>query len=312
MTSIIVPVNDSIVTSTADNDSISLSGGNHVIVYASGSGNDTIVGFNSTDTLRITDSPYASTKNGNDVLIYVSDAWIKLSDAASVTPINIEGEENTKLIILTDGDDTYYNRLDGATIMALGGNDSVQNDSIASNVSISGAGDNDTLINYASNVTIDGGAGDDVVSLSGGSNASVNTSQGNDTIQLAASSYQLTVEGFGVGDEIRLASTPSQLTANSYQLIASEVSISGIDSIATSANAWSIGSNDITYRLANTAGASLSGNTITYATAGSEDLFTVHGLNSTVGVNVSGSNVILTSDALNPLVPSSQFLVPTK
>ena len=164
--------------------------------------------------------------------------------------------------------------------------------------SFTGTSGNDTVSVNGSNISIDCAAGNDSIGLNG--NATVNVSSGDDTIELTASSYQLTVEGFNSGDVIHLASAPNQLTANSYQLIAGNVSISGINSIASVSNSWEVESNRITYARDKYAGAVLSGRTITYdTTSGSEDLFTVTGLNSTVGVSVDGSNVVLTSEALS-------------
>lgn len=72
--------------------------------------------------------------------------------------------KNSKFITLTEGDDTFSNVAvedddssdkpvgSGATIEALGGNDSVVN--AYADVSISGGDDNDRIVNSAATVTL--------------------------------------------------------------------------------------------------------------------------------------------------------------
>ena len=113
----------------AGDDSISL---NHdskynVILYNEGDGNDTVKGFNADDTLKISGSSYSTIKSGNNIIVTVGTSSIILKGAASLSAVNIDGEEvvNTFLTTLTEGDDEYSNKLDGAIILALGGKDSI-------------------------------------------------------------------------------------------------------------------------------------------------------------------------------------------
>lgn len=53
----------------------------NVIQYASGDGNDTITGFNSTDTLHITKGSYKTKVSGNDVIVTVGKGKITLKNA---------------------------------------------------------------------------------------------------------------------------------------------------------------------------------------------------------------------------------------
>ena len=68
---------------------------------------------------------------------------------------------NPNLLALTEGDDTYSNSLEGATIQGLGGDDTIYNS--GAGVSIDSGEGNDSIANYKSNVTIGGGAGDDSI-----------------------------------------------------------------------------------------------------------------------------------------------------
>ena len=81
--------------------------------------------------------------------------------------------DNSLMIIGTEGDDSLTNSLDGATIQALGGNDTIYND--GANTSISGGSGNDKISN--------GGWFDENGKYhSGGSNVTISGDDGNDKI----------------------------------------------------------------------------------------------------------------------------------
>ena len=152
-------------------DYISLVGGNNKIFYNNGDGNDTICGVTSRDTINIFGATYTRSTISNDVLLTVGNGSIRLEDARGVN-LNVVNNTtdstpaDTKLITLTEGDDFYSNSLEGATIQAQGGNDTIQND--------------------ADNVSIAGGKGNDSISLSSGASNNVivyNAGDGNDTIE---------------------------------------------------------------------------------------------------------------------------------
>ena len=63
-------------------DIINFEGDNHILQYASGDGNDIVLGFNSKDTLHITKGSYKTKVSGNDVIVTVGDGVITLKGAA--------------------------------------------------------------------------------------------------------------------------------------------------------------------------------------------------------------------------------------
>lgn len=75
----------------ADDDRISLIGGseNNIIQYNAGDGNDTVWGFNETDTLSISGKSYSTLKSGKDVIVKIGSGRITLKDAASLETVNI-------------------------------------------------------------------------------------------------------------------------------------------------------------------------------------------------------------------------------
>ena len=90
--------NDSIVSNSRGiiidggmgDDKIELSGVEQVVRYRDGDGKDTIVGYQSTDTIHIVDgTEYTTQKSGNDVIINVSDGGLVLKNVKGQT-INID------------------------------------------------------------------------------------------------------------------------------------------------------------------------------------------------------------------------------
>ena len=127
------------------NDSINLAAQEVLIQYASGDGNDTISGFNATDTLSITGDEYTPATVGNNIVVAVGDGSINLAGAANLASVNIDGTRS-KVFILTEGDDTFENTIEAATIAALGGKDFIDNH--GDNVSINGGAGDDSIDNY--------------------------------------------------------------------------------------------------------------------------------------------------------------------
>ena len=134
------------------NDSIFLNSSDdgNIIEYVSGDGNDLIHGFNNTSTLSIVGGTWTSQESGEDIIVKVGEGNITLVGAASLSSVNISGEEaqsvepvNPLLITLTENADKYSNSLEGATILALSGDDSIFNN--AQNVSINGGAGLDTI-----------------------------------------------------------------------------------------------------------------------------------------------------------------------
>lgn len=177
------------INAGAGDDSISIHSGadNNLILYNPDDGNDYIVGFNETSTLRIGDGTetYSSIKSGDNILVMVDKNKITLKGAASLSVVNIEGEQtpvvvNLLDIIGTNADDNIDNSLDGATIQALGGNDTIYNTSHYTTIN---AGDgNDKISNTGSNTSIFGSDGDDRIENNQGQNVTINGGTGNDYI----------------------------------------------------------------------------------------------------------------------------------
>ncbi len=168
------------------------------------------------------------------------------------------------------------------------------------NKKFTGTANADTITNSGSQVTIDGAAGNDSISNNAASNVTINTAQGDDTIKLGAAVQSFKAEGFSAGDVIELATSATKLETISGGIKAGNVSISGVSNIATVNNYWSTSTNSIAYNQSTIAGAKLDSTKITYdATSGTENLFTISGIKSTVGVSLSGKEVILSKAALN-------------
>ncbi|MBE8949928.1 MAG: hypothetical protein SR3Q1_04935 [Quinella sp. 3Q1] len=190
------------------NDYIYNKGNKVLFQYASGDGNDTIVGFNGTSTLSIAGSKYSTKKSGDNVIVTVDKGKITLQGAASVSSVNIELD---KILTVTDKTkspvtvDATTKVIDASartkavkmtgnglanTIIGGKGNDSLYgragNDSIvgnAGNDKLYGSNGNDTLVGGAGKDTLWGDAGND--SLYGGDGADTfiyKPGEGTDTI----------------------------------------------------------------------------------------------------------------------------------
>ena len=110
----------------AGDDSIYNYGGASVL-FTYSDGSDTISGFNETSTLQIGGGTYSTVANGDDLIVTVGDGSILLNGAATFASVNIAGVyKNPLSIVGTEGADSISNTLDGATIQALGGNDSIK------------------------------------------------------------------------------------------------------------------------------------------------------------------------------------------
>ena len=126
--------------------------------------------------------------SGDDLILTVGDGSITLVGAAGLEELNIDGTWS-KLVTLTAGNDTYNNSVEGATINALGGDDTVinVNDPIYSsesgyNVSINMGAGNDSVYNYEGDyATITTGAGNDTVHNRSWY-TTINTGAGDDSI----------------------------------------------------------------------------------------------------------------------------------
>ena len=179
----------------------------NIITYADGDGHDTIYGLYESDTLKIACDSYSTAKSGNDVLVTVGKGSILLVGAASLSAVKIKKTKKTasKLITLTEGNDTYNNSVKGATIQAFGGKDEIWNDGL--NISINGDAGNDEIWNGTSGggdkSTINGGTGNDLI-INGGSNVLINAGSGSDSIEnWRKRGFNVTINGGAGNDLIR-------------------------------------------------------------------------------------------------------------
>ena len=142
-----------------------------MIRYASGDGNDTIRGFNESDTLTITGGSYTTQTSGNDVIVKVGSGNILLQDAKGKS-LNINKTGTNKFITLNEDNYTFLNKINGATLNGGAGNDRIWNAAENENVTINGSAGNDEIYNDGAKTSIIGGTGND----------SINSGLGNDSI----------------------------------------------------------------------------------------------------------------------------------
>ncbi|MBR6888625.1 MAG: hypothetical protein IKN16_09305 [Selenomonadaceae bacterium] len=166
----------------------------NVIKYKTGDGNDTINGYNETDTLKISGDYSTQTSGFSDVLINVGSGSILLK-YASGKKININktsetvGKLNEEII-------TYTLPSDLGTAQHL----------------ISGTSGDDKLYNTESNAIIAGGAGNDLIYIGRSGGNTISGGVGNDTIKLGSSNiteYKTGdgndfIEGFGETSSLQI------------------------------------------------------------------------------------------------------------
>ena len=81
------------ITGGKGNDSITNSGDNVSFKYTSGDGNDVIYGFKANSTLSIGGDSCSIKKSGDDIIVTVGKGKISLIGAASLSAVNIVGDE---------------------------------------------------------------------------------------------------------------------------------------------------------------------------------------------------------------------------
>ena len=156
--------------------------GDHLYLYADGDGNDVIYNFNheSNDTLRITSGTAETVTVGSDIVVRVGEGSILLKGNAAQTINNdtagviLTGTEygdfmnnnvngrNVSIVGLA-GDDSIYNYASNVTISCDDGNDYVYNEEEADNVLIDGGGGNDDIYNWGAYSTVYAGDGNDTI-----------------------------------------------------------------------------------------------------------------------------------------------------
>ena len=201
-----VPTNAVVINTGSGNDTIYSEGTNHtinggagddlislgayapnnVIQYKAGDGNDKILGFKSFDSVSklqiISGTIDEIVSDGHDIFLTIGEGTITLTYNRRLCEQLID--ENGNLISSikafngTDGNDSFINDFNNATINTFSGNDYISN--------------------HGSNVTITGGEGDDFIYLSSDSK--------NELVQYNAGDGFDTIEGFNDSSTLQILS----------------------------------------------------------------------------------------------------------
>ena len=169
------------INSGKGNDTISLDVNSYqnVIVYNSEGGNDTIIGYNPSDTINLIGTTVTSTvASDNDLILYTSTGSLTFKDIQSVN-VNgtIYGDYST---IGSSSDDSLTNYNSKVTISGYDGNDSITNG--GSNVLIDTGDGNNKVSNYGTLVTVKTGNGNNTI-YNGGYASNIMGDSGNDSVQ---------------------------------------------------------------------------------------------------------------------------------
>ena len=181
--------NDSIINTGAnvtilggiDNDLITLNGSRQVLIYSSGDGNDSVAGFDESDTIQLTSGSISGLSvDGSDVILNVGTGSIRLTNVAGrkLTVKDASGNVTTKYYSPTAIDNGNWN-----TLVAAGEyNDTITNS--GSEVTINADAGDDSINSSGESVSIDAGAGDDTIELTGKGSSTINykSGDGNDVI----------------------------------------------------------------------------------------------------------------------------------
>jgi len=169
-------------------------GYNALVKYSSGDGSDYISGFSSSSTLSISGAGYTTAKSGSDIIVTVDEGKITLAGAARArrlniikdikeNPLIIENTDSNTLLAGTSLDDNITNSGSYVTISALGGSDSIINDT-----------------GYFSSIA--GGDGNDLISVASGSQVTINADKADDTINLSDSDETFIEYNAGDGNDV--------------------------------------------------------------------------------------------------------------
>ena len=187
------------ITGGTGNDRISLNSSvqYNVIQYASGDGKDTVYGFGSTDTIRITDSAnYKTLKSGSDYVVSIGSGSVRLKNVSSAKisgghlvstgGVTIDNSDSHTLVSGTAYADSIYNdaSADYSTINGNSGNDTISCADLDYG-SVNGGAGKDSIRGYFYHSTISGGKGNDtIIDYGGYSNVfQFSSDGGNDLIQ---------------------------------------------------------------------------------------------------------------------------------
>lgn len=169
----------------------------NVIEYAVGDGNDTIIGFNPSDTLSLTGGTITgSVISGDDLILKIGTGSITFKNTGSV---NVNGKIfNPSAKTGTSGHDFLTNFDDNTTINALGGSDKIANS--GDNVLINTGEGNNSVGNYGDKATIVTGNGNNTILSGTYMHANIIAGTGNDSIHTGWASS--TIDAGGGNDTI--------------------------------------------------------------------------------------------------------------
>ena len=233
--------NDTIVNSAssvsiyggAGNDSIKSTGGSKVTLHG-GLGNDTLTGsskadvfqfrydggtdvitnFGSNDTLHIASGAYDTCYvNGNDLIVAATSgsttATVRLKGLANA---QIKLKVGTAAVQSICASTNISNDTRGTVVSGTPNRDFIFNN--ANRVTVQALASNDTVINYGSTVSVDGGPGNDVLQNTRGTRVTLNGGTGNDSLvgspmaeifQFRADGGNDTFSSFATNDTIHIA-----------------------------------------------------------------------------------------------------------
>lgn len=151
------------ISAGAGDDYIENNGGKYIHCnFSKTSGNDTLVGLNTDDTIQITKGTYSASQSGNDVIVKVGNSALTLTNAADKTFYVITSANKTETVSFdpitqTVTDDDEANQTIGAGVTIF--NASARTTAIK----ITGNALANTVLGGSKNDTIYGNDGDDLI-----------------------------------------------------------------------------------------------------------------------------------------------------
>ncbi|MBR4904975.1 MAG: hypothetical protein IKZ53_09925 [Selenomonadaceae bacterium] len=195
-------------------DSIRNEGDNILFQYKAGDGNDLIFDFNSTSTLSISGDSYSTQMSGEDIIVTVGEGKITLGGAASLSKLNIVGDNSSggepqdfEIVSGTDGNDNLNGSGSDTAVDGKAGDDNIT--FVGDHNSISGGEGNDYINVSGDNNTIGGDDGNDEIRFDSGNNNLIDGGADNDYIEVSGDNN--TIGGDDGNDEIRFDSGNNNL-----------------------------------------------------------------------------------------------------
>ena len=310
------------------NDSISMSNyyatSSHFIQYTLGDGNDTVWGFQANSTLNISGSGYSTEKSGNDIIVNVGEGFVLLKNVASLSAVNIVGEEIPSEPVWTlKGTKATYGIPNQDPIITVRGVQSLDGISLeGTTVTISTSALNGTDVKISEGYTL--ALAEDVVApvkteAGWTYNNNVATYKGESTtagysvsdgqIVYTAASEGKTFTVSGVESAEGLTLNGNTITIAASALGTQNVTVSDFryilelaSDVSAPANipaGWTYADNVATYTAAaKTEGYLVVNNEIVYKAASGGESFTVTGVKSAEGLTLTGDTVIVSASAL--------------